>query len=500
MGTRGSRLAIAQSRLIAAALTERHPGLAIELVAVETRGDRDRRTALDTVNDPDFFNAELDAALLCGDVDFCVHSLKDLGGNRPTGIVRAAIPRREDPRDVIVYRPGIVERLRQGRPIRIGSSSRRRQRNVADFLREGLPRFSTRPQLKFTALRGPVDQRLARIHIDTDDDDALDGVVLALAGLARLWRDPDGYAAIEPQLGHVRWMVLPLSACPAAAGQGALAIECRDADRQTRALLASLHDEPVAELVGREFTALEQAPRKLRDTIGATALAHSMLGSLLFVRGHGVEQIIWTAPATPAHAHPWDGAALQLAEGRRSLAADATIGAHEPVFAAHWRAVPEPHALHPDARIWVSGIASWRQLADRGIWVEGCADNLGFAALTATLQCPVLRLPTFDAWTALTHARATESWTDSGIGRVIATYELIDRTANPDRSQLYAAVETATHFFWGSVEQYRTVESWLPRNAQHACGAGKTAIALRAHGITSLQVFPSRREWQAWLS
>lgn len=500
MGTRGSLLAIAQSRLIAAALTERHPGLTVDLVEIETRGDRDRRTALCDVNDPNFFNAELDEALLCGDVDFCVHSLKDLSGQRPARIARAAIPQREDPRDVIVFRPSVLDRLRQGRPIRIGSSSRRRQRNVADFLREGLPRFSTRPQLQFTALRGPVDRRLARIHVDTDDDDALDGVVLALAGLARLWRDPDGYAAIEPQLRHVRRMVLPLSACPAAAGQGALAIECRAADGQTRALLASLHDKAVAGLVRRELDALEEMPPKQHDAIGATALAHAMLGSLLFVRGPGVEKIVWEQPATPAHAQPWDGAALHLADGSRSLAADATVGAHEPVFVAHWRAVPEPHSLHADARVWASGIRSWRQLADRGIWVEGCGDNLGFAALTATLRCPVLQLPTFADWTALTHARATGSWADSGIGRVIATYELIDRAGNRDRSQLYAAVENATHFFWGSIEQYRTVESWLPRDAQHACGAGKTAVALREHGIAALQVFPSRREWQSWLS
>ena len=98
MGTRGSLLAIAQSRLIAAALAERHPGLTVDLVEIETRGDRDRRTALCDVNDPNFFNAELDEALLCGDVDFCVHSLKDLSGERPARIARPAAERDRPPR------------------------------------------------------------------------------------------------------------------------------------------------------------------------------------------------------------------------------------------------------------------------------------------------------------------------------------------------------------------------------------------------------------------
>ena len=83
LGTRGSLLARAQSKLVADQLETAAPGVRVQLVEVQTRGDRDQSTPLSKVGDPDFFSAEIDAALLRGDVDFCVHSLKDLGADRP---------------------------------------------------------------------------------------------------------------------------------------------------------------------------------------------------------------------------------------------------------------------------------------------------------------------------------------------------------------------------------------------------------------------------------
>src|SRR5690606_7774286 len=157
-------------------------------------------------------------------------------------IALAALPAREDPRDVIVFRGDVIDRLRAGRPLRLGSSSTRRQANVADFLADALPATGAPPVLEFRPLRGAVDQRLARIGLAADDPAALDGVILALAGLSRLWNDHDGRKALEPLLAGVRFMVLPLSRCPAAAGQGILAIECRADDAATRALLRSLDD------------------------------------------------------------------------------------------------------------------------------------------------------------------------------------------------------------------------------------------------------------------
>lgn len=503
LGTRGSVLALAQSRLVASALRARHPDVDIEIEAVETRGDRDTRTPLERVADPDFFSAELDRALLGGRVDFTVHSMKDLAAARPDGICQAAVPARENPRDVVLFRRDIVDRLRAGAEIRIGSSSERRRLNVGSFLRDCLPAIGRAPRLKFSPLRGAVERRVARISGDAGNDDALDGLVLALAGLARLWRDPDGRRSIEPHLANARWMILPLSECPTAPAQGALAVECRAADRFTRTILADLHDAPTARLVQRELDTLRSLPASTQPQVGVTAIEHSVLGPLLYRRG-GTDTrfpLGWDEPERPGTLHgavSWDGADLHRRRVRRPVPHELKLGRRAAVFCAHWYAASDALFALPSPRVWTSGVKSWRKLAAHGLWVEGCADNLGFDELTATLGCDVLQLPDLGRWTALTRRGAESGWKNSGVRRVVGTYELGE--PDPvDFAELRETVGRATDFFWGSMDQYRSVEAYLPAQARHACGAGKTARALREAGVASPLVFPSRREWRAWL-
>ncbi len=508
LGTRASLLALAQSRGLAAALAERVPGIRVELVPVSTPGDRDTQTPLQAVTDPDFFSSDLDDALLGGQVDCCVHSLKDLPARRPPGIRRAALPVRENPRDVILWRREVTALLQAGEPLRLGTCSVRRQRNVADFLRSALPASPRPPQLSLHDLRGAVDLRLRRLALPRHEAQALDGVVLALAGLARLWSDPDGRAAIAPLLADLRWMVLPLSRCPAAPGQGALAVECRADDVATQDLLRSLHDPDTAALLALEQAAIAAVPTANRAAFGATAVKHASLGPLCHLRGRtdsgGEERLLWSAPASPAStagsATGFDGIAWQRACTRQMHPPLAELAALPPgsaVFAAYWHAVGQ-QPLPADARLWVSGVESWRRLAARGIWVEGCGDNLGFSALTDTLGSPVLGLPPLRNWTALTYRWAVPGWQASGVGRVLATYDILP----PDDPAVIAGLEDqvrrASHCYWSSAEQYHALRTAVPAGAHHASGAGKTLRALRAAGLDP-QPFPNGREWHRWL-
>jgi len=507
LGTRRSLLARAQSNLIACALRELCPEQDVEVVALDTRGDRDLKTPLDRVADPDFFSAELDRALADGRIDFAVHSMKDLGATRPDIFSTAAIPVRENPRDVVLFRADVVSRLDAGKPIRIGTSSARRRRSTEAFLTTHLPRRARDPFLEFAPLRGPVEQRVARIAApiggDACSDDALDGVVLALAGLERLWNDPHGRHALRPHLQNARWMVLPLSACPCAPAQGALAVECRADDAATRTVLRKLHDETTATLVRREYDAVAALPEAARTAAGATAVQHELLGRLLYCSGSGASghRLDWSRPAAPNDrraVRPWDGGAWQGRRQRRPVSHTLDTSDGGAVFVAHWFAASEQLSAAPSARIWTSGTASWRRLAERGLWIEGCADNLGFADVTATLACGVLQLPRLERWTALTRRGAEDSWKDTGIGSVVATYELADG-GPADQDALRADIERSTDFFWGSIEQFRDVQMLLPPDARHACGAGKTARALVAAGVDAPLVFPSRAEWRTWL-
>ena len=498
LGTRGSMLAMAQSRQVADALAAFHPELRVRLVPVITRGDRDQTTPLARVNDRDFFSAEIDTALLTGRVDFTVHSRKDLEGSRPGGIATVAIPARANPRDAVLFRPSVLDRLRRGERLRIGTSSARRAYHVARFLERALPQLNGKPDLRCEPLRGPVDQRLHRLH--ESGPDALDGVVLALAGLERLWQDPDGRAAIEPRLEGIRRMVLPLSRCPTAPGQGALAIECRADDAITRALLESLHHPETAADVAAEYAAASDPAGAAIATFGATALRVPQLGRLLFAAGEqdGTQRLQWAAPGTPASSRAWDGGQWHRACQHRPLAWQTPERGHRAVFVAHSRALSPARKLGDEQRVWVSGWQSWQRLSAGGLWIEGCADGLGFDALRTTLALGVLQLPPLDEWLALTRAGAESTWQDSGVGCVLGTYTL--RPPRPQAmEQLRRVAMQATDFFWSSRDQYLALRECLPEAARHACGPGKTLSALRELGAQP-RAFPSREAWQEWLA
>ncbi len=498
LGTRSSLLAIAQSRLVAAQLMLKHPGLHIELVEMQSRGDKDQNTPLSCVSDTDFFSDELDAALACGDVDFCVHSWKDIDGPRPDNFVRAAVPARALPHDAVLFRSDIHTLLERGTTLRIGTCSLRRQINTADFLRWALPDLGHPPRFEFHDLRGPVDERLARITASAGNK-RLDAVVLALAGLERLWQDSDGRQTIEPLLRDARWMIMPLSECPAAPAQGALALETLKDNQHCRALLQSLHDPETEKLVQLERQLISAiAPRN--SGFGATAESDPLLGHVARLRGRAdaaAEPVYLTRTAQTStntlSARPWQAASWQRATRKRPLAVNKLNT--EALFIAHADA-HTPGLDLDEARCWTSGPHSWKQLAKRGIWVEGCADNRGFELVKPLLAAPVLQLPPLSDWMAITHADALVSWSDSGVGKVIPTY-CIDVDLDP--MLIADEVATCTHFYWVSARQYRALSKFLPANASHACGTGKTFSALAAQGVPNLRAFPSRREWQQWL-
>ena len=144
------------------------------------------------------------------------------------------------------------------------------------------------------------------------------------------------------------------------------------------------------------------------------------------------------------------------------------------------------------AHLWVPGTATWFDLARRGVWVEGCAEGLGFESLQPLVAEPLLRLPGPEQWTVLTHQAAITGWT----GQVLATYRSVPRAADAAMS---AALTAASHVYWHSGAQFEAWRANVSATVHHACGFGKTAERLRAAGVQRLTVFPSAREWRHWL-
>ena len=243
LGTRRSALATAQSERVAADLTAR-TGRAVELVPVTTYGDTSRE-ALAQIGGTGVFVSALRDALLAGDVDLAVHSLKDLPTADADGILLAAVPPREDPRDVLVARDGLgLAELPAGS--RVGTGSPRR---AAQLRALGLG-------LEVVAVRGNVDTRLRLV-----EDGDVDAVVLARAGLARLGRLDAVTEAIDPI------QMLP------APGQGALAIECRSphdpGSTEIADLLHVLDDAATRHVVTAERTLLAVLEAGCSAPVGA---------------------------------------------------------------------------------------------------------------------------------------------------------------------------------------------------------------------------------------
>ena len=243
IGTRASLLATTQSELVAAMIRDRL-GRETELVEITTEGDRSQsaETPIEQAGGTGIFVSALRDALLDGRVDVAVHSLKDLPTAAADGIALAAVPPREDPRDVVVARDGLtLGELPAGS--RVGTGSPRR---VAQLLALGLG-------LDVVGVRGNVDTRIAKVH-----SGEYDAVLLARAGLARIGR-----------LEEVTEVLDPLQMLPAP-GQGALAVECR-ADDDLLTALAALDDRASRAAVEAERAVLATLEGGCSAPIGALA-------------------------------------------------------------------------------------------------------------------------------------------------------------------------------------------------------------------------------------
>jgi hydroxymethylbilane synthase len=510
LGTRRSLLARTQSMVVARALERAHPGLKVELVGIDTRGDRSD-VPLSQLEGKEFFTAEIDSALRSGAVDLTVHSYKDLSLERPAGLHLAAVPPRANPRDIAIFASDVREQLHSGGSLRIGSSSPRRQAFVPSFLQRALPTSAAgAPKITMCELRGNIDTRLRRVREPRSSERALDGVVLAFAGLSRLAEDQElGAGAILRELlqGLPR-MVLPLTLCPAAPAQGALAIECRADDQRVLSLVGAIDDWSTRVAVEAERTLLAARGGGCHQKFGATQVQFDGLGELLYVReadgqGPGRPELRWHPPDPPRMASSaWDGS-TQPAPGIEVLPGAAAECAQRlaevpAAFIAHRRALPELAAeqVNRCAHLWVSGTESWFALAARGVWVEGCAESLGFGALEASLSSALLALPPAREWLALTHTDAAAGW---GEVPVLATYrhrepEPGEPAFAPPRSPAGAA-----QVWWHSGAQFERWHSDTSEGCQHACGPGKTAEHLRRAGVHPLNVFPSVHHWREWL-
>ncbi|MDR1016150.1 MAG: hydroxymethylbilane synthase [Coriobacteriales bacterium] len=303
IGTRGSALALWQTNHVARRLKAAHPGLVLEIVKIKTTGDKITDTALSRIGGKGLFTKELEQALIDGQIDLCVHSMKDVPTELPEGLVLTAMLERADVRDALVLRPGLagegagLEALPEG--ARVGTSALRRQAQLR----------ALRSDLELVDLRGNLDTRLRKVA-----EGAYDAAVLASAGISRMgWAEQiSAYLPCE--------LVLP------ACAQGAIGIECRADDVAVRTLCAPLADAPTMAAVNAErqvmaaldggcqtpFAAYGRFEQVATAPTGATGSAGSSTDTNLFKLTSLVASV--------------DGQTVLTAEGTCDLPAVADLG------------------------------------------------------------------------------------------------------------------------------------------------------------------------------
>lgn len=248
LGTRGSDLALAQTRIVSEHLSTAHPALEVDIRIIKTTGDKRLDVSLSAPGtlDKGLFTKELEDALLKGEIDFAVHSLKDLPTQQPDGLTVGAVLERADSADVLITKsPGGLDALPQG--ARVATSSLRRKNQLLHL----------RPDLDIHEIRGNVPTRLHKLA----EHEKLSGLLLAKAGLDRLGPDilPDGL--------HV-FVLADMLPAP---GQGAIGIECRADDQATLEILSAIHHEDTARCVKAERDLLSQLGGGCHMPLGAKA-------------------------------------------------------------------------------------------------------------------------------------------------------------------------------------------------------------------------------------
>lgn len=449
--------------LVRNALRDRFPDLHVDLLTRSAAGDRDEATPLAAMPDKGAFTADLSDALTVGAADLVVHSWKDLPLEDRPGLHVAATLERADPRDVLLVRRELLSN--KPAAVDILSSSPRRSWLIDRTLRELLPwRVDA---VTFLPVRGNIATRLTRLVEKRGD-----ALVVAKAALDRLlgFGEPFEEAArhVRQCLDQCAWMVLPLRDVPSAPAQGALAIEAPVGSRFTRELEAICH-RPTWDAVRRERDVLAAYGGGCHEALGATALPREY-GWILSVQAarplndvEGAPRPGWSleraSSAVRASASGiWPRPDERNAQQRQSIDA-AQPAADVGLWVARAEAVPDGWRIPSGQIVWAAGGMTWRRLAARGIWVNGCADGLGDSepANVDPLAGHTIR------WRRLTHRAAAAADPSA-----LATYVVDERLPEDLRDR--------THFFWTSPTLFlQAVERWPElKSRSHGSGPGKT--------------------------
>jgi hydroxymethylbilane synthase len=486
IASRRSDLARIQAYQVGEALKTAYPQLAINYSFHESLGDRNQNDPLWQMPEKGVFTQDFRDGLVGGEFDLVVHSWKDLIiEENPETEIAATLPR-ADARDLLLVRSDRWEQVKIEGVLTVLTSSPRRSYNLETFMRNALP--AKIREVRFTNVRGNVPTRVRKLF-----EQNVDGLIVAKAAVDRLLLAPqDEFATLRDELrtalDRCRWMVLPLRENPSAAAQGALAIEILRSRSDVLDLLVPLNSAETFAAVTREREILRGYGGGCHQKIGVSVLRRPF-GEITFLRGltddgHVLDEYLLSSsqarPAKVPRERLWPISPFDLdlfTRERIETSSDSTSA----LWVARANALPDNWTPGDHQIIWGSGLRTWKRLARRGIWMNGCAEGLGEQ-----------EAPNIDAiagsslrWLKLTHA----SGYDEGHLTALATYRLVPKVSEID-------LKGKTSFFWmsGSIFEYAlSLNPWI-KEMTHSCGPGNTRLILERNGLEP-HVFLDHAQW-----
>lgn len=510
IGTRGSLLALTQTEMVRDQLVEL-TGDQFDIIPIKTQGDINTTTPLWQLEGENFFTKELDSALLNKEVDFVVHSYKDLGTKRPQGTMLAALTKRNFSHDILLIKKNTVSILHKIDLLEIGTSSPRRIANIEKKLNKFLPKNPNR-KITTKTLRGNIITRIKKLL-----DDDYHAIVLALAGLERLACKEGPKQELQELLESLDFMVLPQSKFPSAAGQGTLALEClrnRNDHDELLNKLKLLNDDKTYREVEKERKAFSAYGGGCHLPIGIQV---DQIEDLYL---HIHQGVLDKQKVKKIHLErkeiiefPGGNVFIGLPPREKKKANELFIIYDEIIEKKLINDFPEQsnpshffitskyclHAvkkLFKKGHIWASGTRTMEKLADEGHWVNGTSDSRGENEIIKLLSSKALSLMMerniSNDWCVLSNGQS-----ESQLGKVTATYKRVARPPTPQyRNEI---IDTQT-FYWTSYFQYKTFIEIFPeiKTAIHCCGIGKTWERFKDEGIKVIP-FSGMYEFKNWI-
>ncbi len=493
IGTRGSLLAVAQSTLIKNSLEEL-TGDQFNLKTIKTQGDLDTSKPLWQLDGKDFFTKELDHALLANEVDLVIHSYKDLGSTRPAGIELACLTQRRFGEDILLIKKETVTKINSLETFTIGTSSPRRIACLQSL--KGLfP--NNKLDIKDKMLRGNVNTRIKKLK-----DGDYDAIILAMAGLERLSLESTASLIIEELLKDLDFMILPSSLFPSAAAQGALAIEVSSNSPKNAELkekLSKLHHKKTAQEILIERDRFQTYGGGCHLAVGIHV---EKRGSYFVQHEKGLTQgkTIDTSMILPAHnfeklstlfvglpPEKYSNSVLDIVCDelikKSPLEIESPPDGPRDVFITSSYTFKALEKVQPRS-CWVSGLATWKKLAQKGYWINGSADSLGHEKLYDYLNSKVLENFYPDIKLATLSAKGSKVTK----GELIECYQRETKEVSNEYKERLMACKA---FYWTSFAQYEIYSQEFDflkddTNLYHCCGLGKTMDSFSKSGMKFL--------------